>query len=94
MIKANKGTALLRWRDKASKTFTCDRCGKTKAEPCTVDHIIPVNLLLQLDLNNETLEMEENFQILCRYCQYQKGGNLDMNNSKTKELLIKIINII
>jgi 5-methylcytosine-specific restriction endonuclease McrA len=65
----------------------CTKCGETKM--LTLDHIVPQSLLQDLGVFDI---IEDNYQILCRYCNHKKSNRLDMLNPKTKEILRKIIN--
>lgn len=75
----------------------CRICGTR--ERLTVEHIVPINLLLQLyqDVDTKRLRYnlvynyDENFEILCKYHNVLKGGKLDMRNPKTLPLLKKAI---
>lgn len=73
----------------------CANCGSV--EILTVDHIIPIFMLepLYRDTPDNRLEMiyndEDNFQVLCKYCNKQKGCLLDIRNPKTIPLLEKLI---
>jgi len=68
----------------------CLKCKRT--DHLTVDHIIPASLLLELGMDKiEMCNDEENFQILCRWCNRQKANRLDHLNPKTIPLLKKYI---
>ena len=67
----------------------CSNCGLRKS--LTVDHIIPVFLLEQFCLNDEIYNLQDNFQILCKFCNYKKGARMDVKNPKTFQLLNVII---
>lgn len=89
-MKSRKNTALYEYQLRCKKgTEKCANawCGSTK--DLTVDHIVPVVFLQQLGMNTyETLyNLEDNFQILCRYCNIMKGGRIDPRNPKTYIIL-------
>jgi 5-methylcytosine-specific restriction endonuclease McrA len=71
----------------------CAKCGTDKL--LTVEHIVPVGLLLDLYADIDTKELgydliynyPENLEIFCKYCNKQKGGRLDMRHPKTLLLL-------
>ena len=65
----------------------CAKCGETKY--LTLDHLVPQSLLQDLGIFEV---IEDNYQILCRYCNHKKSNRLDMLNPKTKEILRRIIN--
>lgn len=64
----------------------CTNCGETKY--LTLDHLVPESLLMDLSVFDV---IEDNYQILCRYCNYKKSNRLDMLNPKTREILLRII---
>lgn len=74
--------------------IVCPRCNRPPSEfnPLTLDHIVPVQILRDMGL----MEMwdVENIQVLCRICNSFKGCKLDFTLPKTKELLIKYLNLI
>jgi 5-methylcytosine-specific restriction endonuclease McrA len=69
----------------------CERC--LSEFNLTIDHIIPVEILLLMGFTKEQTYDEENFQVLCGKCNALKGCRLDFSNKKTKLLLIKYLNI-
>lgn len=73
-----------------SKAVHCNRC--LSKYNLTVDHIIPIEILMSMGMNLLETFKEENFQILCGKCNSLKGNRLDFSNPKTKELLIKYLN--
>lgn len=88
-MKVSKKTKLWEWQQ--IKQGQCEKCGKMR-DDLTVEHIIPVNLLLSLGLRERAMDDEENFAHYCRGCNYFKGGRLDMAHPKTLILLKKYIN--
>ncbi len=74
-----------------SKDTVCARCGGN--DVLTIDHIVPISLLEDFDLLEQITD-EENFQILCRRCNRFKADKLDFSTPKTKDLLIKYVNMI
>lgn len=75
----------------------CLKCGSTSN--LTVEHIIPVSLLTALYADTDTRKLNydliynfaENLEVLCKYCNTQKGGRLDMRHPKTLPLLKEVI---
>jgi len=96
MVKKKKWTILGKYQQacgdqnaKRRNDLKCAKCGLTKF--LTVDHIIPVFLLEQFCLNDEVYNLQDNFQILCKFCNYQKRARIDVTNPKTFILLDAII---
>jgi 5-methylcytosine-specific restriction endonuclease McrA len=90
-MKASKHTKLWEMqRDNKDKQSLCKKCGKIRE--VTVDHIIPVHLLHELGLFDESENDTENFELLCILCNRFKGGRIDMSHPKTIPLLKKYIN--
>lgn len=71
---------------------TCLRCGSN--QDLTIDHIVPVSLLEAFQLPVNLLLDDDNFQVLCRRCNWFKSNKMDFSNPRTKELLIKYVNLI
>lgn len=68
------------------------KCGKCPSrDNLTLDHIVPQDLLNMLGFS-EKEGHPENWQVLCRACNFAKGRRLDFSNSKTKLLLVKYLN--
>lgn len=67
----------------------CAICGDTKG--LTLDHIVPQSLLRDLGVDVLREYVEDNYQVLCHYCNSKKGGKLDVRIPRTKELLLKVI---
>lgn len=92
-MKTRKHTKYFEWQERCkSGKEKCAKCGETRA--LTVEHIVPVNILTQFilgDFYEFTYNCEENFQILCHYCNQQKGGRLDMKNPMTYKILGDVI---
>jgi 5-methylcytosine-specific restriction endonuclease McrA len=87
-----KGSRYREWRLKC-KEAKCAKCGRS--ELITIDHIVPITILEQfcMDKRFALYEFDENFQFLCRYCNYIKGGRMDITNPRTIEILEKVIAI-
>ncbi len=87
-----KKSKLWEWQLKCKEPGQkCAKCPETRH--LTVDHIVPVVFIRQFlipDLPPEW-EMEENFQILCRYCNAFKRDTIDPRDPKVYEILEKII---
>lgn len=90
-MKAKKKTKLYEWQQRVNNgDGACSKCGRK--DHLTVDHVIPVSLLNQLCIpKEEHYDDEENFDILCRWCNRQKGAELDHLNPKTPKLLQKYV---
>lgn len=95
-MKKKKWTILGKYQQACSEQnmgkrsdLKCSNCGLRKF--LTVDHIIPVFLLEQFCLNDEIYNLQDNFQILCKFCNYKKGAKMDVRNPKTFQLLNVVI---
>ena len=82
---------MFEWQEKSKSGTEKCKCGEIRN--LNVDHIVPVVILRQfiLDTNYVLYEMEENFEILCRYCNQQKAERLDVRNPKTYSILEKVL---
>lgn len=90
MLK-KKNSKLSEWQNKARQGGKCAACKKV-VKNLTVDHIVPVTIVRNLDLTGEAIyEDEENFELICSPCNSLKGHNLDRKNPKTKRLLEKYL---
>ncbi len=94
---AKKHTKLWDWQQRIKNgQYECLKC--SSKENLSVDHIIPCSILepLYYDSPEGRYDMlyndEENFQILCKYCNGQKAGKLDVRNPKTIILLERLVN--
>lgn len=65
------------------------KCGNT--ENLTYDHIIPVSILADFNIDAKRTFWEENSQTLCYACNQKKGMRLDLAIEKTKALLLSLI---
>jgi len=93
-MKAGKKTKLGLWQKRAREGGVCEEC-KTWVKHLTVDHVIPISIVLALDKTGSLIyEDEENFRLICPVCNHFKANKLDIKNPKTKPLLIKYINLI
>lgn len=70
----------------------CEKCG-TKEIKLTVDHIVPCSILSDLGIT-DFYEDTDNFQILCIDCNTSKRAHLDFSEPRTKQLLLKYLNLI
>ena len=71
----------------------CRRCSETRF--LSIEHIVPEWILKQLFASLEELYNDfDNLEILCRFCNQIKNGQLDFSNPKTKIILLKYINKI
>ncbi len=87
-----KYTKLYEWQEKCKDAGVCTKCGKIGN--LTVDHIIPASLVQQFMIVGEfdaTYNYEENFEILCIYCNRIKGHRIDPRNPKVYEILEKLL---
>lgn len=91
-MKSKRKTKLFEWQQRCFKgEGHCGKCGRT--DHLTVDHIVPVFVLQQfmLDRIDVLYDMEENFEILCRYCNQYKSSRIDPRNPKVYEILEKVL---
>ena len=74
-----------------NETSKCAKCGETRF--LTVEHIVPIHLIVEFVLEEEFVknELNMNLEILCKWCNVQKGGKIDVRNPKTFEVLRYII---
>ena len=104
MAKTKKHSALYRWQQRAKNPGPGDRCAKCgQTHHLTVDHIVPVSWIEQFiplpdprslpyePGNHPAQEWEENFELLCLYCNRFKGNSIDPRNPKVYEILEKLI---
>lgn len=92
-MKAKKHSPLHQWQQKCKEgTEKCANCGETQR--LTVDHIVPVSLINQFMIFDERVncDFEENFEILCYYCNRRKAANIDPRNPRVYQILEYIIN--
>ena len=86
-----QNSKLSEWQKKAKLGGECATC-KNIVDKLTVDHIIPVAIVRNIDLTGEAIyEDEENFELVCLPCNSIKSHNLDRKNPKTKQLLEKYL---
>ncbi len=88
-MKSKRIHKLWEWQRRAKEGGECGKCKRTLY--LTVDHIIPANFLLSLNLVDENFNWEDNFQILCQACNALKGERVDLLNPKTFSLLKEAI---
>ena len=96
-MKKKKATKLYELQQNCKDTtlnLSCKKCGGKNN--LTVDHIVPVAMLQQFAIiAEETFELlyndEENMQILCAHCNYEKRANLDLRNQVTYSVLRRAI---
>lgn len=89
-MKKRKNTALWDWQLKSKSGTEKCKCGETRN--LNVDHIVPVSIIEQFCLGTDyRYELNENFQILCRYCNTKKSDRLDVRNPKTYEVFEKLL---
>jgi len=70
----------------------CSRCGKT--ERLTLDHIVPLNIIEQFGVDWKHEVVEGNYRIMCKACNNFKANKLDFSDKRTKELLLKLLQIV
>lgn len=93
-MKSKKGTKLKEWQDLCkSGARVCEKCGESRF--LTVDHIVPCYLLEHFTLDRLYLlqDMEENFQILCKWCNLEKNSRIDPRNPKTYTVLRHVLDL-
>lgn len=91
-----KHSKLYAWQKRAQNPGPEDRCAKCGLTRfLTVDHVVPVSWLqafIPMDRMTEaTFEMEENFELLCRYCNQMKRNFIDPRNPKVYAVLEKVL---
>ena len=70
----------------------CKKCGGTDT---TIDHVIPKSILASFGINQKQSYMSAILlQLLCRKCNVLKADRIDWNDSRSKEILLKLINEI
>ena len=90
-MKGRPGTKLYEWQ--LNPNGTCVKCGYEGR--MTVDHIIPVTIIEVIDRTGRAVvNDEDNFQYLYGACNAMKSNRIDIQNPKTKELLLKYVNAI
>lgn len=80
------------WDEQMKKQAVCVRCRRSRE--LTLDHIVPQQILIMFGFDTERMWDEENYQVLCRFCNTFKGNRLDFNNPLTKKLIIKYLALI
>lgn len=80
------------WDEQMNKSAVCNRCRRSRE--LTLDHIVPQQILIMFGFDTERMWDEENYQVLCRFCNTFKGNRLDFNNPLTKPLIIKYLALI
>ncbi len=60
----------------------------------TVDHIVPEAILNLMGLFPKQSYIPQNYQVLCKRCNYYKANRLDFSNPKTKPLLKEFIDSV
>lgn len=103
MAKVKKLSPLFRWQKRAQNPEPGDKCAKCgERRHLTVDHIVPVSWiqsfvplpapnLPQWETDDPAMSWEENFQLLCRYCNQTKRNFIDPRDPRTYEVLEKVI---
>jgi len=104
MKKIKKASALFRWQQRAKNPGPDDHCAKCgHRHHLSVDHIVPVSWIEQFiplpdqnaapwePGNHPAHEWEENFELLCTYCNRMKGNSIDPRNPKVYEILERLI---
>ena len=94
-MKKKKATKLYELQEACKKGLvSCRKCGGTRFP--TVDHIVPVNILQQFALTQEDIyellyNDSDNMEILCAYCNTEKGAKVDLRNPVTYMVLRRAI---
>ena len=68
----------------------CENCGVTKN--LSYDHIIPVTILIDFNVDGKREFWEQNSQTLCFRCNVRKAHTLDLTNPKTAINLMYLLN--
>ena len=96
-MKSKKHSKLFEWQERAKSGKEKCRVQGCESKIITVDHIIPISVLMPLyqDSKKERWEMiyndEENFDFLCQYHNKMKNCQLDIRHPKTIPLLKRLI---
>lgn len=69
----------------------CDLCPNTRN--LTYDHLLPKSLLADFNIDARKEFWEENGRVLCYACNQKKANRFDFSTPKTKELLLKLLNL-
>lgn len=72
----------------------CETPGCPNITNLTYDHIIPKAILSAFNIDASLSFWDENSETLCYACNHRKGQKLDLSNSKTKPLLLELLNNI
>lgn len=93
-MKIKRHSKLFDWQNRCKEGAVCEKCGSDRSP--TVDHIVPVSLLKSFALPHKdeifvTQEFEENFQILCHYCNWQKQDRVDPKDPRVYKILEDVI---
>lgn len=93
LMRPKRKSHLWQWQEKCkSGTEKCAKCGST--ERLTVDHLVPAFLLKEFMVMEEydiAYDFEENFEIVCFYCNRMKGARIDPRNPKVFQILEEVI---
>lgn len=89
-----KGTKFNEWQNRCSSgNEKCAKCGETRN--LTVDHIVPAMFIEQICMDTDTWDakwnLDENYEILCRYCNNFKSNRIDPRNPRTIQVLQMLI---
>lgn len=70
----------------------CVKCGRPT--DLTLDHIVPIQVLISFGVDTEREIIEDNYQILCRRCNVFKANRLDFTIPQTKVILLRLLDKI
>ena len=100
-MKPHRKSPLHQWQQRAKNPGPGDRCAKCgQSHHLSVDHVVPVSWVQQfiplpdgedVGLSDPAAWWEENFQLLCLYCNRFKGNSIDPRDPRVYEVLEKLI---
>lgn len=90
-MKKKKQSKLYEWQGRCKSGQLMCACGEKRF--LTVDHIIPVSLLEQFLVGDQELpyEWEDNFEVLCKWCNFEKRNRLFIRHPKFFKLFRELL---
>lgn len=79
-------------RELIAEKGECEKCHRHNM--LTIDHIIPIHILESFGIDVQHNFIKENLRVLCRPCNSFKSNKLDFSTPRTKELLLKFLEIV
>ncbi len=72
----------------------CEKCGDAHITSLTIDHIVPMSILLLAGIPLEETYDDRFITILCRKCNQYKSNRIDFIDIRTKNILEYIISYV